>query len=242
MCGRYENAANKEELDSIFSQYIGKLHIDYDIDEVLKDENIAPTDRIRVILMEDNVYKVKTMKWGVRTKIFDPKRKAKGLDPEFERDVFNTRTDTVINPARPNEWQSAFVDQKCLIPLTAFYEWPQYNKKEPLRISLENEKIFFTGGFYKKDLKGETGATILTCDPNKYISPLHNRMPVIFTPDEAGAYLNLPHESACSMCVTLNDSVKMHSEVAEVLIKKTEPLKKKAAPLKEKPEEPLSLF
>ncbi|MEO8666703.1 MAG: SOS response-associated peptidase family protein, partial [Ignavibacteria bacterium] len=133
MCGRYENASNMEELDTIFSKYIGKLHIDYDIDEVLKDENIAPTDRIKVIVLEDNVFKVKVMKWGIRTKIFDPKRKVKGLEPEFERDVFNTRTETVINPGRPNEWQIAFENQKCLIPLTAFYEWPAYNKKEPLR-------------------------------------------------------------------------------------------------------------
>ncbi|MEO8447424.1 MAG: SOS response-associated peptidase family protein [bacterium] len=236
MCGRYENAINKEELDEIFSRYIGKLNIDYDIDEVFKEENIAPTDRIKVIVLEDNVFKVKAMKWGIRSKIFDPKRKLKGLDPEFERDVFNSRTDTVINPRRPNDWQEAFTEQKCLIPLTAFYEWPAMNKKEPLRISLDNEKVFFTGGFYKKDIKGETGATILTCPPNDFMSPLHDRMPVIFRAEFAGGYLKLPHELAISMCNTLDESVKMRSEVAELLITKPKVSKKV------KPEEPLTLF
>ena len=65
-------------------------------------------------------------------------------------------------------------------------------------------------------------------------------MPVIFKPDEAGAYLSLPHEAASSMCVTLDDSVRMRTEV--VVLNKPETAKKSGQPEKKKPEEPLSLF
>ena len=49
MCGRYENASSNEELQEIFSKYAGTLDIAYDIEDILKEQNIAPTNFVKVI-------------------------------------------------------------------------------------------------------------------------------------------------------------------------------------------------
>lgn len=215
MCGRFENAVNKEELDAIFSKYIGKLHIDYDIDELLKEEDIAPTDRIRVIILDEGVYKVKVMKWAIRTLVYDPSRKSKGKDPYIEKDIFNSKIETI---SKSESWKPLFQNNRCLIPMTAFYEWPVIDGlKRPKRISIENQNCFFTAGIYKeKDIRGQLGASVITCMPNAFMKTIHPRMPLIFTAEVAGNYLNLPFEAVHSISKPLEDYVSMEMDDAKI--------------------------
>jgi putative SOS response-associated peptidase YedK len=215
MCGRFENAVNREELDAIFSNYIGKLHINYDIEEVLKTEDIAPTDRIRVIILDEGLYKVKVMKWAIRSSVYDPSRKSKGKDPYIEKDLFNSKIETIY---KSETWRSLFQNNRCLIPMTAFYEWPVIDGvKKPKRISIENQKCFFAAGIYKeKDTKDQMGASVITCMPNTFIKSIHSRMPLIFTAKEAGNYLNLPFEAAYNISKPLGDHVSMEMDDAKI--------------------------
>lgn len=219
MCGRFENAVSKDELDAIFSQYIGKLHIDYDIEEELFRENIAPTDRIRIVTLEDGMLKLKIMKWGIKSTDYDPSRKSKGKDPYFDKDVFNSKIETVT---KAKNWIDLYQSNRCIIPMTAFYEWPVIDgKKSMQRISLKNEKLFFAGGIIKhKDNKNETAASIITCEPNNFMKPVHNRMPLIFTKSNASDFLTLPHTAIASVFLPLKDELKMKMEPANILNKK----------------------
>jgi len=216
MCGRFECKTKIDDLEKIFRKHIGKLHIDYDIDELLKEENIAPTNRVRVIVMEDGKFKVKVMKWAIRTKVFDPSKKGKpDIEPFIEKDIFNSRIETVKkSPQR----KSLIINNRCLFPMTAFYEWiPKAGKKEPQRIYLEEDKLFFAGGIYKpSDLKKETGASILTCNPNRFMKPMHNRMPVLFTPKNAVEFLTTPKEAVFDLCEPLDDKIQMDLEKAKI--------------------------
>lgn len=216
MCGRFENAINHEELDRIFSKYIGKLHIDYDIDEVLYTQNIAPTDKIRAIFLEDDKYKVKNVRWGIRSKIYDATRIAKGKDPNIEKDIFNSKLETI---SKTNSWKQLFQSNRCLIPMTAFYEWiPVGDKKIPQRISIDNEPCFFSAAIYKTNEEAkEISASVITCPPNHFMKPVHNRMPIMFKAEDAGNFLNLPFEGIPSVCTPLNDSIDMQMEEAHLI-------------------------
>jgi putative SOS response-associated peptidase YedK len=89
----------------------------------------------------------------MRSRIYDPSRIPKGLDPNIEKDIFNSKIETLSKSSR---WKKYFSTSRCLFPMTAFYEWTPVNgKKIPKRISLKNDKIFFAGGIYTvKDIKG----------------------------------------------------------------------------------------
>jgi putative SOS response-associated peptidase YedK len=214
MCGRYENASSNEELQEIFSKYAGTLDIAYDLEDILKEQNIAPTNYVKVIVLEDSVFKLKVMKWGIRSKIYDPSRLPKGLDPNIEKDIFNSKIETLSKSAR---WKKLFSNSRCLFPMTAFYEWiPGNGKKIPQRINLKKEKIFFSAGiFMEKDIKGEESSSIITCEPNTFMKKVHNRMPAIITPKDADRFLS-DEDAARQICEPLDDSVKMEIEKADI--------------------------
>ncbi len=211
MCGRYESAINHEELDKIFSNYIGKLHIDYDIDEVFKEENIKPTDRVRIIFAEDGIYKAKAVKWAIQSEFNDYGVKKK-------KNFFNNKIESTLKSS--SNFNSLLKSKRCVFPATGFYEWPAYDKSKALRIFFEKYKIFFIGGIYTdKDLLGEEGASILTCNPNKFGIPIHNRMPVMLTPDSVKDYLEAPYEAISTFSSPLDDLIKLKTEDKTLRIK-----------------------
>jgi putative SOS response-associated peptidase YedK len=217
MCGRFEFKTKKDDLEKIFRKHIGNLHIDYDIDEVLKEENIAPTNRIRVIVLDKGEYKVRVLKWAIRTRIFDPSKKGKeGVDPFIEKDMFNNRIETLKKSAK---WKKLLEDHRCLVPMSAFYEWQNKGgpKKEPQRITIDKEKMFFAGGIIQpSDERGEEGASIITCEPNTFMKPIHNRMPVLFEVKKAEDFLTAPKDVVASLCEPLDNSEAMVLEKAKI--------------------------
>jgi putative SOS response-associated peptidase YedK len=237
MCGRFEYKASDEELIEEFEKLFGHLGIAYDLDEDLKTENIAPTDKVKIITFDnkDNVFKLQTMKWGIQSSIFDETRKAKGLDPEIIKPTFNSRIETCT---KPGKWQDIFKTSRCLFPMTAFYEWTgEKGSKIAQRISLSENYIFYSGGLIAPGIDNELSASIITCEPNSFMKPVHNRMPVILPTNNAGAYLQANSGVAAGICVPLDNSIKIRIEVAEILAKTT--LKPIAKP---KEEDNLSLF
>ncbi|MEO8512775.1 MAG: SOS response-associated peptidase family protein [Ignavibacteria bacterium] len=223
MCGRYENAADDAELQKEFEKYIGELNIAYDLDEVLKDlksdifrtENIAPTNLVKVITFdkENNVFKLKLMKWGIKSQVFDPSRAAKGKDPMIEKDIFNSKIETILK--KGSKWKKIFDENRCIFPMTAFYEWTGIKgSKVPQRITIQRTPIFFAGGVIKQGIDKKESASIITCEPNTFMSSIHTRMPVLFKTEKAGEFLSSPNDIACSVCEPLDDGTKMKLEKA----------------------------
>jgi len=71
--------------------------------------------------------------------------------------------------------------QRCLVPMTGFYEWHHLGKLTfPHFIHLRNAPVFFVAGLYE----GST-YTLLTTEANALMAHIHNqkeRMPVILQP------------------------------------------------------------
>ncbi len=113
-------------------------------------------------------------------------------DPQTDYKMFNARAETV---AEKPSFRTAFKRRRCLIPATRFYEWKKEGKnKEPYAIGLADETPFAMAGLWESwqgpEEIGLYTCTIITTSANELIAPLHDRMPVILTPEACVRWLN----------------------------------------------------
>ncbi|WDV44263.1 SOS response-associated peptidase [Clostridiaceae bacterium M8S5] len=169
MCGRFYMGKTLMEL---IERY--KLQ-DYLEAEILNQETY-PTDNA-VVVLGDEQRKLKSMKWGF-------------VNPHNNKPLINARSETVNTKYL---FKDAFKNNRCLIPVTAFYEWKkQGNTSTKYKIGLENEKIFSLAGIFSTsliDAKPHVTFTILTTYPNEQIKEIHNRMPVIIKEEDEAIWL-----------------------------------------------------
>jgi len=211
MCGRFENTIDNSELIAEFEKQIGELNIAYDLPEdVFFTQNIAPTDVIKVVTFDktENVFKLKAMRWGVKSQI-----KAGGK--LIDKPVFNSRIETC---SKPGKWSNALQDNRCIVPMTAFYEWTgEKGKRKPQRISVDNQKVFFGAGIITKGSDNIEASSIITCEPNRAMTPIHDRMPVLLDFNNAGAYLQGAKDQSQALCTPLDDIIEMKIEDANLV-------------------------
>lgn len=174
MCGRFENKRIEKALLEMFRQ----LDIDLIIEEgekKYKEENIAPTDKINSVHHTEENYILKKIKWGIKFKEDSPL-------------IFNSRIETIKGK---KYWQSLFNKNKCIVPMSGFYEWKKEGtRKVPYKIFLPDKPIFFVPALYMMDKEKNIFASLVTTEPNKFIKPIHHRMPVIFDIKEAVSFMN----------------------------------------------------
>lgn len=121
-----------------------------------------------------------------------------GLLPSWAKDrkiayhTINAMSETVdTKPA----FRSAFKRQRCLVPMSGFYEWRQLDEggKQPYYIVARDNEPFAVAGLWERwEKEGppiET-FTILTTAANELLAPIHGRMPVILAPELYEAWLD----------------------------------------------------
>jgi putative SOS response-associated peptidase YedK len=120
--------------------------------------------------------------------------------------LINARAETLRSqPA----FAESFRERRCLIPADGFYEWRGEGKgKTPIWISRPDGELFAFAGVWaelpQRDGSGELhSCAIVTCEPNALISPIHDRMPVVLSPDREGDWLDpgLGEEELVSLLV-----------------------------------------
>jgi len=121
-----------------------------------------------------------------------------GLIPSWAKDtgsvkpMINARSETVAD--KPS-FRSAFSHRRCLVPANGFYEWKKIgSRKCPFHIHLAEYQLFAFAGLWDRWQGTEgssiTSFTILTTVPNKTVSDIHNRMPVIIDPNNYRLWLD----------------------------------------------------
>ncbi len=97
-------------------------------------------------------------------------------------------------------FRSAFKQRRCLIPVSGFYEWKTSGKaKQPFFIHPSHGELFAFAGLWERWTKGGEpveSCTIITTTANEVMRPLHERMPVILSPESFAAWLDLSTPSA----------------------------------------------
>ncbi len=125
--------------------------------------------------------------------------------------TFNARVETA---ASAPTFRGAFRHHHCLVPASGFYEWTgEKGHKQPHAISLRNRKWFCFAGLWDRamiDGSEVDSFTILTVPANEMMRELHSRMPVILSPGDYGAWLDLENRRADDLLKPL-DSEDMQS-------------------------------
>ncbi|MBL0166312.1 MAG: SOS response-associated peptidase [Propionivibrio sp.] len=125
-----------------------------------------------------------------------------GLVPHWARDISigarlnNARGETVA--VKPS-FRDAFKRRRCLVPASGFYEWKTEDRiKQPYYISLKSGEPMALAGLWES-WKGPDGnilrtACIVTTGANALMEPIHERMPVIISPEHWQDWLAEPVE------------------------------------------------
>ena len=97
--------------------------------------------------------------------------------------LINARAETVAS--RPS-FRSAFSNNRCLVPADGFYEWSGKGEaRRPTWFHRSDGRLLLLAGLY--DPSGRF--TVLTTTANALVSRLHDRMPVILTPEVVDVWL-----------------------------------------------------
>ena len=147
--------------------------------------NIAPTDPVLAVRRtEAGERDLGRLRWGLV-----PGRWAE----KGGRPLINARAETLESQPAYGE---SFRQRRCLIPADGFYEWLEDERgKRPVWISREDGDLFaFAGLWAELPQKGSDGVTysctIVTCQPNALVRPIHDRMPVVLVPEVEAAWLD----------------------------------------------------
>lgn len=140
--------------------------------------NIAPTQTLDVVTLETDLTLV-PMSWGVSMTL-------PGKKGMVTKRIQNSRDDKVWSSRL---WKPLIQSQRVLVPVNGFYEWKRENRKlvAAYHITPANQPAMFFAGIYKHsgDLSQKPEVSVITTSANNAMSEVHDRMPVIFTSNNA---------------------------------------------------------
>jgi len=172
MCGRFTlkspgrtkfDALNRSQLPPLFPRY-----------------NIAPSQSVFAIIQHNGEPEAVFLQWGL---IPSWSKEPKGF--------INARAETLEE--KPSFTES-FQRRRCLIPADGFYEWKRSGRwTQPYYFQLKDEGPFAFAGIW--DEWGGDGSIIRSCaiittTANELLAPIHNRMPVILSPETFDTWLS----------------------------------------------------
>jgi putative SOS response-associated peptidase YedK len=112
--------------------------------------------------------------------------------------MINAKAETV---AEKPAFREAFKSRRCLIAADGFYEWKKLDTKtkQPYAIAMQDRSMFGFAGLWERWTDKASGevvrsCTIITTTPNEVCAPIHDRMPVIVSPEDYGKWLG-EHEA-----------------------------------------------
>jgi putative SOS response-associated peptidase YedK len=141
---------------------------------IVRPTHIAP------VIMPDG--SLRHMSWGFRRE-FAPAKK--GGAP-IKRTIVNSREDKLSTLT----WRKAFLENRCLVPAAAFYEWVDVEgAKVPLRFQRLGGEVIWIAGIWENSEEHGECYSMITTEPNGVLSPVHDRMPAVLTDEQITPYL-----------------------------------------------------
>jgi putative SOS response-associated peptidase YedK len=181
MCGRFARYSLSRELERYFNAHPAAF-------DIQPSYNVAPTQEIPIIIQQEGERHVEKRHWG--------------LVPFWAKDIsigsrmINARVETVtLKPA----FRMALKHRRCLIPANGFYEWlGKAGSKQPYFFHLPSGEPFAFAGLWEvwedKASPPKAGpyksCTIITRGASESVIDIHNRMPLILSPESHAEWLN----------------------------------------------------
>lgn len=174
MCGRFALFSTEQDIVSHFNLKRGFF--------MQPRYNIAPTQTIPVILYPSQ--QIDFCRWG-----FIPSWQKKQV--EIPQGHINARVESVHE--KPS-FKQAFMQHRCLIPANGYFEWKVINnKKQPFFVQFTATPLFAFAGI-SSTWQSQTGEMIMSCaiitmPAPVFLQRLHERMPVIISPEHYSFWL-----------------------------------------------------
>ena len=171
--------------------------------------NICPGQYSPIMIQENDSYVVKPMKWGLVPDWADKNYPSAKL--------INARSETILQ--KPS-FQGLVPLKRCVVISDGYYEW-QHNgrnkEKQPIYIYHSKGMLLPMAGLWSS-LKSSTGKelltyTVITTTPQKRISHIHNRMPVILSYRNLDVWLNInqnPVHKAIDLLIPSSEQLSFH--------------------------------
>ena len=136
--------------------------------------NVAPTDDHWIVWQPGDKKKLRRAKWGFR--------------PGGRELLINVRSETA-----KKRFKRMFEARRCLVPADGFLEWKgPKNDRHPIWYHAPEGQLLLFAGLFEEQREGPPTFTVLTTDANRLVAPVHDRMPVVLTPEKARAWLEAP--------------------------------------------------
>jgi putative SOS response-associated peptidase YedK len=193
MCGRFAFHSPKEAITRVFE-------IDFAL-EFQPHFNIAPSQYV-IALRHSGVQIPAT----ASSCSVEPVMLRWGLVPSWAKDpgighrMINARRETIDHkPA----FRAAFRRRRCVILADGFYEWRRVDdRKIPTYITMKSGEPFAMAGLWEH-WEGQSSTlltcTIITTAANHVLAPVHDRMPVIFSPENAVRWMDPDNDSKAGL-------------------------------------------
>ncbi len=177
MCGRFVNTIPAAVTKELFNlQVVPQLEPRF---------NVTPAQLAAVVRNQGDHNRLDFLKWG----LVPPWAK----DLSFGSHLINAGCESVFEkPA----FRHAIKYRRCIIPASGFYEWGPGggHQKQPWFVRMVDHSPMCLAGLWElwrapNGNELETFA-IMTTSANKLVAPIHNRMPVILSPDSFSLWLS----------------------------------------------------
>lgn len=178
MCGRFYTDFDDEQ----YREMLALLYLKSERDAgllMLKNGEVFPTDMVAAL----DANGPRAMRWGFAR--FDGKGK-----------VINARSETALEKGmfRSPMMTDAGIPQagRCLILANGYFEWETRDKQKiKYKLRPAREGLFTFAGLYRSEAGQSTPVfVILTAPASGDISFIHDRMPLILTPEQREGWLN----------------------------------------------------
>ena len=220
MCGLYSFRKSPEETRALF----GYL----DEPDFPPRAHVAPGQPIAIVRTEEGKRRFALVRWG-----FVP-----SWAKEFRagKPLINARGETVME--KPT-FRNAMRRRRCLVPADGYYEWSGEvpGRKTCYFVQRKDEAPFAFGGLWEAWMGADGSeietATLMTIAPNRELSAIHDRMPVIIKPEDFETWLTGDPEEAARLIRPAPD---------ETFVLEATTIGKAVAPPKPKQPDQLKLF
>lgn len=181
MCGRYATTRSAVDLAALFEA------IDETGDVLVPDYNVAPTDPVPIVTAVSGGRAVRVARWG----LVPPW----GKDPRIGARMINARAETVMSS---NAFAPSFRARRCLVPADGWYEWQarESGGKQAYFLTADDPVVLVFAGLWTVSASGLVTCSIVTTAAVGHLASVHDRMPLILTPDRWAGWLSGPADPA----------------------------------------------
>jgi len=177
MCGRFN--VTSDPMTELFMEFVGQPF------EGSTNYNTAPRQQAWIIRKDDadERHPVEAQWWLIPNWV---------KEESYKYSMFNARSEKA---AKSPAFRGPFRSQRCVVPITGFYEWVNRNgQKQPYFVHAPENNGLLLAGLWDRWYNPNTNEpldsfTILTTDVVPDLKFLHHRQPVMLSKNDAQTWL-----------------------------------------------------